>query len=151
MGPPKGATPLTHIVPNPKSVKDENRPRDLSHKHVKGLATGARPIELTLGAKEAHHRVGVDFNATSKANNLYFSTTIASNFIMKVATLVNPSKCGNSHTSVPIQCNDLVILAHLLVETSCNLCCQFSRPSSESDEQELILCQLKFPYVVGLI
>ena len=46
----RGRTPLAHCMPNPKSVEDENRPCDLSHMHARGLATGARPIELTLGA-----------------------------------------------------------------------------------------------------
>jgi hypothetical protein len=52
---------------------------------------------------------------------------------------------------VMIQHKERVMRAHILVDTSCNLCFQCLSPSFESDAQELILLQLSAPYTVGLM
>jgi hypothetical protein len=43
------------------------------------------------------------------------------------------------------------ILVHLLVETLCHLCCQFSKPVSESETHEVILCQVSTRSTIGFM
>jgi hypothetical protein len=62
---------------------------------------------------------------------------------------VNPLYLGGSTILVPIHLNAQVIQAHFLVDTSCSLCFQFSKASSESDVHELILLQLSTPSAIG--
>jgi hypothetical protein len=97
----------------------------------------------------AHHLAGVAFKMTSSANNLCCSGTCNSNDFINTLISVSPSYLGGSYSSVPIQHKDRFIWAHLLVDTSCILCCQFSRPTSESDAHELKLLQLSTPSIVG--
>lgn len=82
---------------------------------------------------------GVDFKTTSNADSLCCSGIRNSNACTKGFMSVKPSYLGGSHNSVPIQRNDLVMRAHHLVDTSCILRCQCSKPSSESDAHELML------------
>ena len=77
--------------------------------------------------------------------NFFFKST------RKYARLSNPSYGGSSLASAPTLQTHLVILAHLLMETSCNLFFQFSRASLESDVHEFTLLQLSFPSSVGFI
>jgi hypothetical protein len=57
---------------------------------------------------------------------------------------------GGSLISVPTHLVARSILAHLLVENSCNRCFQFSKPIYESEEHDVMLLQLNTPFVVGL-
>ena len=98
-----------------------------------------------------HHLAGVSFNTWSKAYNRCDYVSFSSNYSKKDARLGNPSYVGSTLASAPTLRTILVILAHLRMETSCNLFYQFSRASSESDVHEITLCQLSFPSVVGLI
>jgi hypothetical protein len=98
-----------------------------------------------------HHLAIIPFKASSSANNLYCTSTIPSNSNRNVSKLFKPSNVGRLLTFVPIQRTTLVNLAHLYVETSYIMFCQFSNASSESDEHALSLHQLRFPSVVGLI
>jgi len=98
-----------------------------------------------------HHLAGVALKAISKASSLCWSTTTSSNSANNVATSPSPSKWGNSHTSEPICRSDLVILEHILTNTSCSRYFQFSNPSYESEVHELMLRQLKFPSTLGFI
>ena len=65
----------------------------------------------------------------SKANNRYDSVTFSSNSARKDARLVKPSYVGISLTLAPTCHTDLVILAHLLIKTSCTRFRQFSNAS----------------------
>jgi hypothetical protein len=94
----------------------------------------------------SHHIVGVAFNMTSRANNLYCLGTCNSNDFSNMSISVIPSYLGGSRSSVPIQRNDQFIRAHHLVDTSCILYYQFSGLASESDAHELILLQLSTPF-----
>jgi hypothetical protein len=96
-----------------------------------------------------HHLAGVAFKMTSSANNLYCSSTCNSNAFINTLISVIPLYLGGSYSYVPIQRKDRFIHAHILVDTSCILYCQFSRPTSESDVHELKLLQLSAPSVVG--
>jgi hypothetical protein len=98
-----------------------------------------------------HHIVGVSFKASSIANNLCCVGTLSSNSDKKVSKGFKPSKVGKLLTVVPIQRTSLVNLAHILVDTSYILFCQFSSASSESDEHALSLRQLRFPSFIGLM
>jgi hypothetical protein len=98
-----------------------------------------------------HHVVGVAFKASSIANNRCCVGTLSSNYDKKVSKGFRPSNVGKLLTVVSIQCTSLVNIAHILVDTSYILFCQFSSASSESDEHALSLHQLKFPSVVGLM
>jgi hypothetical protein len=59
-------------------------------------------------------------------------------------------KLGGSLISVPTHLTVWSIHAHLLMETSCSLCCQFSKLVSEFVTHEVILDQLSIPSAVGL-
>jgi hypothetical protein len=98
-----------------------------------------------------HHLVGVSFRASSITNSLCCIGTLSSKSDKKVSKGFRPSKVGKLLTVVSIQRTSLVSLAHLLVDTSYILFCQFSSASSESDEHTLSLRQLKFPSAVGLM
>jgi hypothetical protein len=98
-----------------------------------------------------HHIVGVDFKASSISNNLCCVGTLSSKSYKKDYKGFRPSKVGRLLIVVLIQRTSLVNLAHLLVDTSYILFCQFSSSSSESNEQALLLHQFRFPSVVGLM
>jgi hypothetical protein len=98
-----------------------------------------------------HHLDGVSFKASSIAKNLYWVGTLASNYDKKVSKQFRPSKVGKLLTGVLIQRTSLVTIAHLLVDTSYILFCQFSIDSSEYDEHALSLHQLRFPSAVALM
>jgi hypothetical protein len=100
---------------------------------------------------DPYHLAGVDFRASSIANSLCCIGTLSSKSDKKVSKGFRPSKVGKLLTIVLIQRTSLVSLAHLLVDTSYILFCQFPSASSESDEHALSLLQLKFPSVVGLM
>jgi hypothetical protein len=86
-----------------------------------------------------HHLIGVDFMASSIANNLCCVGTLVSNSDKKFSKGFSPSNVGRLLTIVPIQRTSLVSLAHLLVYTSYIWFCQFSSASSKSDEHVLAL------------
>jgi hypothetical protein len=86
-----------------------------------------------------HHLDGVVYKASSIANNLCCIGTVAYNSDKKVSKGFRPSKVGKLLTIVSIQRNSLVNLAHLLVDTSYILFCQFSSAYFESDEHALSL------------
>jgi len=92
----------------------------------------------------------VAFKASSIVHNLCCIGTIPSKSDKKVSRGFRPSKVDKLLTVVLIQQTSLVNLAHLLVDTSNILFCQFSS-ASEFDEHVLSLHQLKFPLAVGLI
>jgi hypothetical protein len=75
--------------------------------------------------------------------------TLSSYCVKNVSKSFIPWKLGGSLTFVPTHHTARSILAHLLVETSCSLCCQFSKPVSESVAHEVMLHQLSTPSVVG--
>ena len=97
------------------------------------------------------HPVGVDFKASSITKNLCCIGTLSSKSDKKVSKGFKPSKVGKLLIVVPIQQSSLVNLAHLLVDTSYILFCQFSSASSESNEHVLSLHQHKFPSAMGLM
>jgi hypothetical protein len=98
-----------------------------------------------------HHIFGVAFKASSIANNLCCLGTLSSKSDKKFSKGFRPSKVGKLLTVVPIERTSLVSLAHLLVDTSYILLCQFPSASSKSDEHVLSLRQLKFPSAVELM
>jgi hypothetical protein len=118
----------------------------------------ATQIPLQTKLYQLIHHTWVDHIALFQSNArirlymhiLYCSGTGNSNSFTNKIISINPSYMGGSHSSVPIQCKDKVIHAHRLVDTSCILYCQCSRPSSESDAHKLILLQLSTPSAVGL-
>jgi hypothetical protein len=86
-----------------------------------------------------HHLAGVSLRASSIANSLCCIGTLSSKSDKKVSKGFRPSKVGKLLTVVPIQRTSLVSLAHLLVDNSYILFCQFSSSYSESDEHTLSL------------
>jgi hypothetical protein len=98
-----------------------------------------------------HHLAGVALRASSITNSLCFIGRLSSNSDKKVSKGFRPSKVGNLLIVLSIQRTYLVSLAHLLVDTSYILFCQFSSASFESDEHALSLHQLKFPSSIGLM
>jgi len=97
-----------------------------------------------------HYLIGMAFNTKSSVRSLCYSGTCASDFCMNVGLSFNPSYLGKLHNSIPIHHNELVILADHCVETSCILCCPFSRIYSKSNVHELMLLQINVSPVVGL-
>jgi hypothetical protein len=96
-----------------------------------------------------HHLVGVAFRKHQVLTYLlfrYLQFKLFTNMLISI----NPSYLGGSHNFVPIQCKDQFMCAHCLVDTSCILCYQFSRPAYESDASELILLQRSEPSIFGL-
>jgi hypothetical protein len=98
-----------------------------------------------------HHLAGVALKVSSIASNLYCIGTLSSKYDKKVSKGFRPANVGKLLTVVPIQRTSLVSLAHILVDTSYILFCQFSSASSEYDEHVLSLRQLRFPSAVGLM
>jgi hypothetical protein len=96
-----------------------------------------------------HHLASVALNAKSSADNRWFSNTSSSYCVKNVSKSFSPWKLGGSLIFVPTHLTARSILAHLHVDTSCNLCCQFSNLVSESVAYEVILCQLSTPSTVG--
>jgi hypothetical protein len=98
-----------------------------------------------------YHIAGVAFKASSITKNICCVGTLALNSDKKVSKGFRPSKVGKLLVVVPIQRTSLVNLAHLLIDTSYILFCQFSNDSFESDEHALSLRQLRFPSAIGLM
>jgi hypothetical protein len=98
----------------------------------------------------AHHLVGVAFNTISNASSLCCSSTCSSNFCKNVVMSINTSYLGGFHSSITIQCIDLVMPTHRHVETSCILYGQFSKPASESYVHKLMCLQLNTSSAMGL-
>jgi hypothetical protein len=98
-----------------------------------------------------HHLVGVAFKASSISNNRFCIGTLSSKSDKKVSKGFRTSKVGKLLIVVSIQRTSLINIAHLLVDTSYILFCQFSSASSESDEHAFSLRQLKFPSAIGLM
>ena len=96
-----------------------------------------------------HHLAGVALSVISSARSLCFSNTSSSYCVKNSSISFTPWKIGGSLISIPIHLTMRSILAHLVVETSCSLCCQFSKLVSDPDAHEVILCQLSIPSVVG--
>jgi hypothetical protein len=65
-----------------------------------------------------HHLAGVDFMASSIANNHFCDGTLVSKSDRKVSNGFKPSNVGKLLTVVSIQQTSLVSLAHLLVDNS---------------------------------
>jgi hypothetical protein len=97
-----------------------------------------------------HHLASVAFSAKSSANSLWFSNNTSSYCVKNVSKSFSPWKLGGSLIYVPTHLTARSILEHLLVDTSCSLCFQFSNPTSESVAHEVMLCQLSTPSTVGL-
>jgi hypothetical protein len=97
----------------------------------------------------SHYMDGVTFITTYSANNLCCSGCINSNSFTNILISFNPSHMDGSHISSPIQCKDWVRHGHHLMEDSCILYFQWSRPYSEFDSHELMLLQLGLPPAVG--
>jgi hypothetical protein len=98
-----------------------------------------------------HHLVGVDFKASSIANNRCCIGTLCSKSDKKVSKGFIPSNVGKLLTVVSIQCTSLVNLAHILIDTSYIFFCQFPSASFEYNEHALPLRQLKFSSAIGLM
>ena len=96
-----------------------------------------------------HHLAGVALSSKSSASSLWFCNTSSSYCVKNVSKSFSPCKLGVSPIYMPNHLTAWSILAHLLVETSCSLCYQFSRPMSESVAHEVMLHQLSIPYAVG--
>jgi hypothetical protein len=95
------------------------------------------------------HLASVSLSVLSKDRSLSFSNTSPLYHVKNASKSFNPWKLGGSLISVPTHVTTRSILAHILVETSCNLYCQFSKNVSESDVHDRILLQLSTPYAVG--
>jgi hypothetical protein len=96
-----------------------------------------------------HDIAGVDLSANSSANSLWFSNTVSSYCVKNFSKLFSPWKLGGSLIFVPTHLTAQSILAHLRVDTSCSLYCQFSNPVFESVAHEVMLHQLSTPSAVG--
>jgi hypothetical protein len=81
----------------------------------------------------------VAFSDKSSASNLWFSNTLSSYCVKKVSKSFRPWKLGGSLISMPTHLTAQSILAHILMDTSCSLCCQFSNTVSESVVHEVML------------
>jgi hypothetical protein len=98
-----------------------------------------------------HHLSSVSFKVLSISNKHCCVGTLSSNYDKKFCKGFRPSKVCKLLTVVMIQRTSLVNLAHLLVDTSYILFCQFSSASSESDEHAMSLCHTRFPLAIGLM
>jgi hypothetical protein len=96
-----------------------------------------------------HHLECVDLSARSSANSLRFSKTSSSYCAKNVSKSFTPWKLGGSLISVPTHLTVRSIHAHILVDTSCSLCFQFSKSVSEFVAHEVMLHQLSIPSAVG--
>jgi hypothetical protein len=97
-----------------------------------------------------HHLPGVAFNAISSVKSVWFSNTSFSYYAKNFSRSFTPWKLGGLIISIPTHLTVQSILSHLLVETSCSHCCQFSKPISDSVTHEVVLHQLTIPSTVGL-
>jgi hypothetical protein len=70
-----------------------------------------------------HHHEGVALSARSSDNNLWFSNTSYSYCDNNVSKSFTPWKLGGSLIFVPTHLTAWSIHAHLLIDTSCSLCC----------------------------
>ena len=77
-------------------------------------------------------------------------SNFSSNSTRKDARLGNPSYVGNVLSYSPTLQEDLVILAHFVMETSFTLFFPFSTSSPKLDVQEITL-HISFPLVTGFI
>jgi hypothetical protein len=93
--------------------------------------------------------VGVALSAKSSASSRWFSNNSSSYCVKNVSKSFSPWILGGSFICMPTHHTAWSILAHLLMDTSCSLCCQFSNLVSESVEHEVMLCQLSTPSAVG--
>jgi hypothetical protein len=98
-----------------------------------------------------HHLVGVALSAISSANSLWFSTTLSSYYAKNVSKSFIPWKLGGSLIFVPTHLTVWSILAHVLMETSCNLCFSFLNHCPESVSHEVMLHQLSISSANGFI
>jgi hypothetical protein len=96
-----------------------------------------------------HHLASVALSAISSAKSLKFSNTSSSHYAKNTSRSFTLWKLGGSLSSVSTHLTARSILAHILVETSCSLCCNFSKPIFESVTHEVMLCQLSILSVVG--
>jgi hypothetical protein len=77
-----------------------------------------------------HHLVGVSFKASSISKKFCCIGTLSSKSNKKVSNRFRPSKVGKLLIVVSIHHTSLDNLAHLLIDTSYILFCQFSSASS---------------------
>jgi hypothetical protein len=98
-----------------------------------------------------HHLAGVALSVKSSDNSLCFSNIASSYCVKNVSKSFSPWKLGGSLIFVPTHLTARSILAHLLMDTSCSLCCQFYKLMSESIAHEVMLLQLSTPFAVGFM
>jgi hypothetical protein len=96
-----------------------------------------------------HHLAGVDLSAISRDSSLWFSKTTSTYCAKNVSKSFTSWKLDASLIFVPTHLMTRSILAHLLVDTSCNLCCQFSKLIFESVAHEVMLRQLSIMSAIG--
>jgi hypothetical protein len=96
-----------------------------------------------------HHLAGMALSAKSSADSHWFSNSSSLYCVKNVSKSFSPWKQGGSLISVPAHLTARSIIAHLHVDTSCSLCCQFSSPVSESVAHEVMLHQLSTLSAVG--
>jgi hypothetical protein len=104
---------------------------------------------LTISLCTPHHLAGVSLSAISRAKRLIFYNTSSLYRVKNDSKSFTPWKLGGSLISLPTHITVRSILVHLLVETSCNLCCHFSKIVYESNVHDMILLQLSTPFAVG--
>jgi hypothetical protein len=104
---------------------------------------------LTISLCAPNHLVGVSLSVISRAKILLFYNTSSSYHVNNPSKSFTPWKLGGKIISVPTHLIARSILAHLLVETSCNICFQFCKLVSKSDMHGVVLLQLSTPFAIG--
>jgi len=96
-----------------------------------------QPLVVSLCAP--HHLAGVSLSTMSRDKILLFSKNSSFYLVRNYSKSFIPRNLGGSLILLPTHLTTRSILMHFLVETSCNLCCQFSKPVFESDTHKVIL------------